>query len=166
MNTITLRGFVAFIGVGLVALQACVAQAQVLAAADRLELQGRFREAVAQLESALREPGLSAEQRKQLEFERDRLERIKIDFPLTKEALFKQLKAAVRGLTVGEFDTWIAEGRFDSRSIDGAERFMVSSVGNLFWRHPELGPRRMPARDTTAYERRVLKSCAAIKLPP
>ena len=149
--------------VALLMLQNCVAQPQVLEEASRLELQGQFKRAAGYLDRALENSTLPADQRKQLEFERDRLDRIRIDFPLTKEGLFKDLKKAVRGLTPAQFEQWIAEGRFDSREIDGAQRFMVSSVSNLFWRYPELSSRRIPRKNTASRERRVLETCEAIK---
>lgn len=77
-----------------------------LSAADRAathELQGRFQEAAQILNSALGNTALAPAERKQLEFELDRLERIKKDYPYTKEVLFKELKKSVKGLTAVEF---------------------------------------------------------------
>lgn len=129
----------------------------------RLEQRGQFKQAAAVLEQALSNPAITTADRQLLEFERDRLERIKKDFPFTKEALFAQLKKSVKGLDAAEFDKWVAEGRFDSREIQGTRRFMVSSVSNLFWRYPELSNRRTPRKITAAFERRVLESCEKIQ---
>ncbi|MDW8310815.1 MAG: hypothetical protein RMK20_15700, partial [Verrucomicrobiales bacterium] len=87
----------------------------VLAEAERLELAGRFREAALVLSNALHQARLSAARRATLEFELDRLDRIRKDFPLTQEALFEQVRDGVRDVTREEFDRWLAEGRFDSR---------------------------------------------------
>ncbi|HEY5910955.1 MAG TPA: transglutaminase-like domain-containing protein [Verrucomicrobiae bacterium] len=140
-----------------------VAQQDTLSRADELERQGSFQEAAKTLSAALESNTNSPAQRKQLEFERDRLERIRKDFPWTQEALFAELKKNVRGLSNEEFGRWVKEGRFDSREIDGTRLFMGSSVGNLFWRYPELSPRRMPPKDTRAVERRSWETCVAIK---
>ena len=119
----------------------------VLDDANRLEASGDFLKAGATLDSQLSQSGLGAEERKRLEFARDRLDRIRLDYPLTREALFEKLKKSVRDVTEKEFEQWIAEKRFDVRMIDGQERFMVSSVANLFWRYPELDARRQTPRD-------------------
>src|SRR5207247_463995 len=115
------------------------------------------------LTSALRDKSLTAPQRKTLEFDLDRLERIKQDFPYTKEALFAELKKSVKNLTAKEYDQWIAEGRFDSREIDGKRYFMGTSVSNLFFRYPELNPRRIPPKNTAPLEKARWETCAAIK---
>jgi len=130
--------------------------------ASRLEESGDFMAAAGVLKQAMTDSRLTAAESRQLEFELDRLDRIRRDFPLTREGLFNGLKAAVRGFSEAEFEKWLAEGRFDIRTIDGEPRFMVSSVKNLFWRYPELESRRTPPKDTAAYQRAVLETCAAI----
>jgi transglutaminase-like putative cysteine protease len=140
-----------------------LAQENAFIHAKDLELQGKFRQASQILESALGDATLAPTERKQLEFELDRLERIKKDYPHTKEALFKELERSVKDLTAGEFEQWIAEGRFDVREIDGERRFMSSSVSNLFFRYPELNPRRLPPKDTTKHDRAVWETCVAVK---
>jgi len=147
----------------------CVACAQVLAQdvvidqASRFELEGNFQQAAMVLEQGLHSQGIAPVERKKLEFELDRLERIKKDFPYTKEALFKELKHAVKGLSEAEYDHWISEGRFDSRPIDGQHCFMSSSVANLFFRYPELNERRIPAKFSDALEKAYRENCVAIK---
>lgn len=131
--------------------------------ADRLEQQGRFKDAAALLDQSISNEPTNSPHLHLLEFERDRLDRIRKDFPFTKEELFRELQKSVKGLTSSEFEQWISEGRFDSRNIDGTRRFMVSSVSNLFWRYPELSPRRTPPKNTAALERKVLESCQTIK---
>ncbi len=89
--------------------------------------------------------------------------RIKDCYTFSRDELFAELQKAVAGLTADEYARWIKEGRFDIRTIDGEERFMSSSVANLFFRYPELGPRRRPAKDTADLQRRYWESCRAIK---
>jgi transglutaminase-like putative cysteine protease len=76
--------------------------------------------------------------------------------------MFAELKTAVTNLAQAEFDGWVKEGRFDHRVIDGEDRFMSSSVANLFFRYPELEPRRMPARSTANLEKALLETCRQI----
>ncbi|HLH52319.1 MAG TPA: transglutaminase-like domain-containing protein [Verrucomicrobiae bacterium] len=131
--------------------------------ASRLESQGRFGESAATLTAALQNTSLTAAQRAQLEFELDRLHRIKLDYPLTESALFEELKNSVNDLTREEFENWVREGRFDTREIDGRRYFMAASVSNLFFRYQELAPRRRPARNSAAVEKHHLEVCAEIK---
>jgi len=151
------------LGAGWFAFASGTVCADLLEQVAQCERQGRFRQAAALLDQALADATLPPRQRKQLAFERDRLERIRKDFPLTRDALFVALQQAVKDLTAGEFAQWLAEGRFDSREFDGERRFMVSSVSNLFWRHPELEPRRLPPKDTTRHDRAVYETCRAIR---
>ena len=137
----------------------------VLKEASQYEARGDFAAASALLRKAMDEPVLSSGDRKTLEFEADRLERIKKDFPYTADDLFAALQKAVRGLTHPEFDSWVSEGRFDSREIDGHRRFMAASVSNLFFRYPDLNSRRVvPQPDNTPeIQRRHLELCEAIE---
>src|SRR5213593_3165905 len=120
------------------------AQDQFIEKVGQLEVEGSFKQATTLVNERLALPGLGQNERKRLEFERDRLDRIKKDFPYRTDALLKQLQRSVKGLTRAEYDSWISEGRFDSRQIDGERYFMSSSVANLFFRYPELNSRRTP----------------------
>ena len=142
---------------------ACAAQNVIIGQASRLESEGKFKQAATVLTDALASSSLDATHRQQLEFELDRLGRIRKDYPLTKDALFAELQKSIKNLTAAELDGWIAEGRFDSREIDGERRFMKSSVSNLFFRHGELNARRVPPKDTAAHDQAVWETCQAIK---
>ncbi|HSU56562.1 MAG TPA: transglutaminase domain-containing protein [Candidatus Dormibacteraeota bacterium] len=139
------------------------AQKNVREQASQLEVKGQFKEAATLLSRTLDDKSLSSSDRKQLEFERDRLARIKKDFPYTQDELFGELQKSVKGLTRDEFDKWVAEGWFDSREIDGQRQFMSASVSNLFFRHQELEPRRMPAKERAALDQAHLAAVEAIK---
>ena len=81
----------------LLASSTCIARQGVEGQAGRLELQGQFKQAASLLATALQDKSLPAPERKKLEFELDRLDRIKQDFPMTKEALFADLKEFRQG---------------------------------------------------------------------
>ncbi len=134
-----------------------------LARVNALEQAGNFRAAAQELNQALANQSLTVATRQELRFELDRLERIRKDYPFTRKQLFARLQEAVRGLTEAEFTAWVTEGRFDRRAIDGEERFMGSSVSNLFFRYPELNARRQPPRNTAAHDRANWEVCVAIK---
>jgi transglutaminase-like putative cysteine protease len=120
--------------------------ADTLGEANRLEATGDFKQAAAILQPAIADTNTPAVERRQLALELDRLDRIRLDYPLTRDAFLKKLKASVRDFRNEEFTNWLAEKRFDVRMIDGEERFMNSSVANLFFRYPELNPRRTPPK--------------------
>ena len=138
-------------------------RADVLQDAAGLEEKGRFRQAASVLTAALQENTIPSDKRKTIEFEIDRLARIRQDFPYSKDELFAELKRSVKDITGEEYESWVKKGRFDSREIDGELRFMGSSVSNLFFRYPELNPRRIPFKDTTALDKAHYEAVVAIK---
>jgi transglutaminase-like putative cysteine protease len=131
--------------------------------ASRLELLGQFKQAASLLTTALHDGSLPSPERKKLEFELDRLDRIKQDFPLTREALFAELEESVRNLTAEEYEQWLNESRFDYRDIDGTRFFMGDSVRNLYMRYPELNARCLHPKDTASLDKARLESVLAIK---
>ncbi|MBC8097735.1 MAG: hypothetical protein H7Y43_18195, partial [Akkermansiaceae bacterium] len=155
--------FLVFAFVVLVAIGGSSTYGGVEAQVAALESRGQFREAGQVLSGALTDAALGETERKQLAFELDRLERIRKDYPLTKGKLFGALQEAVRDLTEREFEGWIAEGRFDTREIDGERRFMGSSVNNLFFRHAELSARLLPPKDTAKHDLANWETCVSIK---
>lgn len=156
------RSFPIFLGLCLVASNS-LAQKDLLEKSNRLELAGQFKEAARELSQAISNAPATTPERKTLEFELDRLERIKKDFPYTKAELYDELKKSVKGLTAQEFEGWVQQGRFDSREIDGRRLFMASSVSNLFFRYPELYARRLPPPETAELEKRHWQTCEDIK---
>jgi transglutaminase-like putative cysteine protease len=144
-------------------LTTAAAQSDIISHAARLEEQGEFTQSELVLTLALEQRGQSESRRAQLDFEKERLRRIRLDFPFTKPELFAELKKCVAHLTEDEFEGWVREGRFDSRIIDGRRYFMVASVSNLFFRYGELNQRRVPARLSESLESRYLQTSAAVK---
>jgi transglutaminase-like putative cysteine protease len=69
----------------------------------------------------------------------------------------------VKNLTAEEYDRWLAEGRFESREIDGQRYFANTSVSNLYFRYPDLNTRRTPPKDTASVQKARLESCTAIR---
>ncbi len=95
LNIAMIKRLLAALCVCLVLSAACFAQQDVAAAASRLT-QGQFKQAATLLSTALQDKSLPAAERDKLAFELDRLDRIKQDFPLTKEALFTDLRTRSR----------------------------------------------------------------------
>jgi hypothetical protein len=135
----------------------------ILSRASELEVHGRFKEAAGLLTTALGGKELTASQRKLFEFELDRLDRIKKDFPFDKDGLFHTLEKSVADITADEFQGWLNEGRFDNRPIDGELRFASPSVSNLFFRYPNLEPRRRPPKNSAEVQHHYWECCKAIQ---
>src|SRR6266404_2130763 len=76
----------------LLAIGTSFGQDQFIDKVGQLEVEGSFKGATKLLNDRLGLPGLGDQERKRLEFERDRLDRIKKDFPYTTEALFAELQ--------------------------------------------------------------------------
>ncbi len=114
-----------------------------MAEARRCELAGDFAGATARWERIAGTPATAPESRAAAEFDIERLRRIRRDFRRTREEVWRAVAEGVRDATPEEFARWVGEGRFDRRIIDGEERFFVSSLSNLFFRHPELETRRV-----------------------
>jgi len=155
--------FLALLCMVLLSSAPCFAREAVVGQAEQLELGGDFKAAAGLLSKALDNKTLRAADRKELEFELDRLARIRLDFPYTKDALFADLKNSVKGLTADEYEQWVREGRFDSREIDGKRFFMSSSVSNLFFRYPDLYARSLPPKKSADLEKRHWETCVAIQ---
>ncbi len=155
------------LGCVLIVLSACGRNphADLLRTVQLLEESGDFRGAAIALHSELddSELTLSQDQRKELEFELDRLDRIREDYSLTRPELLKQLEASIQGVTSEELQRWIDEGKLDRRMIDGEEFFVSVSRSNLFWRYPDIRARRQTPPDRTEYETAVWTNCRDIK---
>jgi transglutaminase-like putative cysteine protease len=141
----------------------CFGQKDVVARVSTLEERGQFTEAALVLHIALERKDLPPKEHEHLEFEFDRLRRIRLDYPYTKAALFGELRKSVRNLSLEEYEQWVKEGRFDSRAIDGQRFFMAASVSNLFFRYPELYARRLPPKNSASLDIHHWETCVAIK---
>lgn len=134
---------------------------ETLREAARAEAAGDFLRAERVLAAAAEAAG--GAEREPIEFERERLRRIRRDFRLTRAQVFEAVGEALRDLAREEFERWIAEGRFDIRRIDGEERFFVSSVSNLFFRDPGLESRRRKPKATEALQYAYLRNAEGIR---
>ena len=73
--------------------------------ASRLEEKGQFKQAAALLKSAIDSKKASGAELKTLEFEFDRLARIRQDFWMTRDDLYDELKGAIKDLKPEEVDS-------------------------------------------------------------
>ncbi|QWP79317.1 transglutaminase domain-containing protein [Lysobacter sp. K5869] len=103
---------------------------------------GRFSEARAQIDAALRQPGLDERERGALEFQRERMRRIRLDFSLDRAQAEQKLRAQIPDLRPEEFDAWDRQGLFESMTIDGDKRYFQRAPSNLFRLSPQALARR------------------------
>lgn len=105
---------------------------------------GRFTAAQATIDAALGEPGLDDMTRDALEFQRERMRRIRLDFPMTEAQVKQRLRERVPELREPEFDVWKAGGKLEHLVIDGEPLYFSRAVSNLFLLEPAAAARRAP----------------------
>jgi transglutaminase-like putative cysteine protease len=103
---------------------------------------GHFTAADAAITSALAQPGLSADTRHALAFQRERMRRILLDFTLGADEVKARVRKQIPDLTDAEFAKWNAAGLFEHQVIDGRTLYFKRSPGNLFRLSPEAVARR------------------------
>lgn len=104
--------------------------------------QGDFVGAEQRIVAAL--PLASAAERAELEFARERMHRIKLDFSRSTAEIDAQLAAAIPDLKPGDREQWTAQGLLESMIIDGERRYFKHAVKNLFYISDEALARRQP----------------------
>ena len=103
---------------------------------------GDFKGADAAIATALQDASLSADQRTALEFQRERMRRILLDFRLDEAAAKERLRRDIPDLTDEEFARWDAAGLVEARVIDGERRWFNRGPSNLFRLSEEARKRR------------------------
>ncbi len=79
-----------------------------------------------------------------LAFERERMQRIRLDFSRTTAEIDAQLAATLPDLKAGEREQWTASGLLESMLINGERRYFKHAVKNLFYISDEALARRQP----------------------
>jgi transglutaminase-like putative cysteine protease len=103
---------------------------------------GHFKAAQAAIDAALAQPGVTADQRQALLFQRERMRRILLDFTLDADEVEARVRKQIPDLTDAEFAKWNAAGLFEHQVIDGRTLYFKRSPGNLFRLSPEAVARR------------------------
>lgn len=124
---------------------------------DALELrdQGEFEKATRVLQTWLDQntTGVEEADRRTIEFEIERIRRIRQDYRVTREQLIAELQDRLTTFTEAELDTFEREGKLDVQLIDGQKLYMNASASNLLFRMPELRARVRNPRKSSAYRR-------------
>ncbi len=125
------------------------------------EKKGDFSKAEKFIQKYLKkEKNLPDSTRQALLWQLDWMHRVRLDYPYTKSDIVEQLKKRVTHFKKKEFETWLKEGRFDARTIDGKQYFLYASVSNLFKRYKDLRDREVPPKKRAAYEQAFWKNYA------
>ncbi|HEY4530657.1 MAG TPA: transglutaminase domain-containing protein [Luteimonas sp.] len=103
---------------------------------------GDFKGAEAAIAAALEDASLTADQRTALEFQRERMRRILLDFRLDEAGAKERLRRDIPDLTDEEFARWDAAGLIEARVIDGQRRWFNRGPSNLFRLSEEARKRR------------------------
>ena len=103
---------------------------------------GHFKAADAAIGRALAAPGVSADARRALLFQRERMRRILLDFTLSADQVEARVRKQIPDLSDAEFARWNAAGLFEHQVIDGRTLYFKRSPGNLFRLSPEAVARR------------------------
>ena len=93
---------------------------------------GQFRAAEASIATALAGNGLHPQVRRELEFQRERMRRILLDFTLDADAVKARLRRDIPDLRDDEFAAWDANGLLERQVIDGRVLYFKRSPSNLF----------------------------------
>ena len=103
---------------------------------------GHFAKAESRIAAALADGTTSAADRTALEFERERMRRIRLDFTLDAAEVQARVRKQIPDLTAAEFARWDAAGLFERMDIDGRRLYFNRSPSNLFRLSDEALQRR------------------------
>ena len=148
-----------------IAATGTVAQpSQVVAAVDA----GHFAQAESLIAAGLADPGVDSEARRSLEFQRERMRRILLDFTLDAPAVKTQLRKQIADLRDDEFVRWDAAGLLERQVIDSHTLYFNRAPSNLFRLSEEARARRThptaivdgPMEAANAHHREVVDASA------
>ncbi|MEN1958284.1 transglutaminase-like domain-containing protein [Luteimonas changyuni] len=103
---------------------------------------GDFKGAEAAIAAALADASIDRTQRAALEFQRERMRRILMDFSLDEAAAKARLRRDIPDMTDGDFARWDAAGLVEARVIDGERRWFSRGPSNLYRLSEEARQRR------------------------
>jgi transglutaminase-like putative cysteine protease len=103
---------------------------------------GDFRAANQRIDRALQNDALGDADKRALEFERERMRRILLDFSLDEAGAKERVRRQIPDLKDSEFAAWDAAGLLEARVIDGKKRYFSRAPSNLFRLSAEARARR------------------------
>jgi len=144
-------------------------QAEVVALIDA----GHFAQAESRIATAQANEKLQHEGRSSLEFQRERMRRILLDFTLDEQATKAMLRRQIPDLSDAEFARWDAAGLLEHQVIDGRTLYFSRAPSNLFRLSAEARARRKeqtalvdgPMESPNAHHREVRDAALAAANP-
>jgi transglutaminase-like putative cysteine protease len=98
----------------------------------RLVDAGGFAAAEALIRASENDLPLEPSYRQELDFERERMRRIRLDFSLDREQAFAEVRQRIPDLTWREFSAWDSAGLLEHMDIDGERLYFGRAPSNLF----------------------------------
>jgi transglutaminase-like putative cysteine protease len=95
-------------------------------------------------------PGASASDARVLQYQRERMRRIRLDFNQDAASVEARVRREIPDLTDAEFARWDAQGLFERMDIDGQRRYFNRTASNLFRISAEARARRADPQPFTA----------------
>ena len=110
-------------------------------------------------------------ERRALQFQRERMRRILLDFDLSADQVKAQIHRQIPDLTDREFEHWAARGYVERRIIDGRTLYFHRAAGNLFRLSEAARARRAdprpfstsPLESANAHHREVIEAAFATR---
>lgn len=93
---------------------------------------GEFKKATELIDKILKTDILSSQEYFQLEFEKERLERIRKDFNKTPEDILKFVRKYYPNVTENDLSKWEQDGSLEFKIIDGKKWYFARAASNLF----------------------------------
>ncbi|MDQ3229359.1 MAG: transglutaminase-like domain-containing protein [Pseudomonadota bacterium] len=127
---------------GAVVTAPVVANDEALATVIRAVDGGQFADAEKSIAAALAGTAANADSRREFEFQRERMRRIRLDFTLGADEAKARVRQQVPDLRDDEFAKWDAAGLIEHYVIDGETRYFSRAPSNLFRVSPQAAARR------------------------
>lgn len=139
--------------------------------------QGDFGQAQKAMRLELAEhPAMPVADRLNLEFEIDRLDRIKLDFTKTKEQVKEYIKKYIPEVTENDLNRWELDKSLECMLLNGKKLYFNQAAANLFRIDPQVKQRKAEyekkqaagARSTYSYiedARQIIEASATLGLP-
>ena len=132
---------------------------------------GQFRAAETAIAQALARADIDTATRRDLEFQRERMRRILLDFTLDADAVKARLRRDIPDLRDSEFADWDARGLLERQVIDGRVLYFKRSPSNLFRLGADARARRAndapatdgPMESANAHHREVVDAARLTK---
>lgn len=103
---------------------------------------GNFKKASVMIDKIINKNGLTSKERYELNFQKDKLHRIKLDFQKSPEDLLKYIRKYYPGADKQSLKKWEEDGSLEYKIIDGKKFYFNRAAANLFRVNKEAKKRK------------------------